>query len=66
MRSTNLDRISAATVDRVVRGHLDLPSLARSASPLLKRMYTKGRLTQLTYGDTPVGSVAISGGVSSV
>ena len=37
-----------ATVNGVVRGHLDLPSLARSVSPLLTRLYTKGRLTQLT------------------
>ena len=44
----------------VVRGHLDLPSLARSSSPLLSRLYAKGRLTQLSYGDTAVGSVAIS------
>ena len=43
-----------------MRGHLDLPSLARSSSPLLSRLYTKGRLTQLSYGDTTVGSVAIS------
>jgi len=60
VRSTGLDRLSTATVARVIRGHLDLPSLAQSASPLLKRMYVKGRLTQLTYGETPVGSVAIS------
>jgi FAD-NAD(P)-binding len=60
LRSTQLDRLSAATVNGVVRGHLDLPSLARTASPMLRHMYTKGRLTQLTYGDTPVGSVAIS------
>jgi hypothetical protein len=48
------------TVRGVVRGHLDLPSLARSSSPLLSRLYAKGRLTQLSYGDTAVGSVAIS------
>ena len=48
------------TVDGVVRGHLDMPSLARSSSPLLNSLYAKGRLTQLSYGDTPVGSVAIS------
>jgi len=47
----------------VVRGHLDLPSLARSSSPLLGRLYAKGRLTQLSYGDTAVGSVAISEGL---
>jgi uncharacterized NAD(P)/FAD-binding protein YdhS len=60
LRSTQLDRPSAATVNGVIRGHLDLPSLSRSVSPLLKSLYTKGRLTQLSYGDTPVGSVAIS------
>jgi hypothetical protein len=37
-----------------------MPSLARSGSPLLKRLYAKGRLTQLSYGDTAVGSVAIN------
>ncbi len=60
LRSTQLDEPSAVTVNGVVRGHLDLPSLARSGSPLLSRLYAKGRLTQLSYGDTAVGSVAIS------
>jgi uncharacterized NAD(P)/FAD-binding protein YdhS len=60
IRSTKLTQASEATVNGVVRGHLDLPSLARSSSPLLSRLYAKGRLTQLSYGDTAVGSVAIS------
>lgn len=60
MRSTQLQRTTTATVNGVVRGHLDLPSLATSVSPLLKRLYAKGRLTQLMYGDTAVGSVAIN------
>jgi uncharacterized NAD(P)/FAD-binding protein YdhS len=60
LRSTQLDQETAVTVSGVVRGHLDLPSLARSGSPLLNRLYAKGRLTQLSYGDTAVGSVAIS------
>ncbi len=60
IRSTLLDQPTQATVRHVVRGHLDLPSLARSSSPLLTRLYSKGRLTQFTYGDTMVGSVAIS------
>jgi uncharacterized NAD(P)/FAD-binding protein YdhS len=60
LRSTALDDPSEVTVDGVVRGHLDLPSLARSSSLLLNRLYAKGRLTQLSYGDTAVGSVAIS------
>jgi uncharacterized NAD(P)/FAD-binding protein YdhS len=60
LTSTALDEPTAVTVDGVVRGYLDMPSLARSGSPLLKRLYAKGRLTQLSYGDTPVGSVAIN------
>jgi uncharacterized NAD(P)/FAD-binding protein YdhS len=60
LSSTALEEPAAVTVDGVVRGYLDMPSLARSGSPLLKRLYAKGRLTQLSYGDTPVGSVAIN------
>ena len=60
LRSTQLDQADEVTVNGVVRGHLDLPSLARSNSPLLSRLYAMGRLTQLSYGDTAVGSVAIS------
>jgi hypothetical protein len=60
LRSTQLDEPTEVTVNGVIRGHLDLPSLARSGSPLLNRLYANGRLTQLSYGDTAVGSVAIS------
>jgi uncharacterized NAD(P)/FAD-binding protein YdhS len=60
IRSTTLNQPTEVTVKHVVRGHLDLPSLARSSSPLLSRLYTKGRLTQFSYGGTTVGSVAIS------
>lgn len=58
--STRLVTPSSVVVDGVVRGHLDLPSLARSASTLLTRLYFTGRLTQLSYQGTEVGSVAIS------
>jgi uncharacterized NAD(P)/FAD-binding protein YdhS len=60
LSSTALDEPTAVTADGLVRGYLDMPSLARSGSPLLNRLYAKGRLTQLSYGDTPVGSVAIN------
>jgi FAD-NAD(P)-binding len=60
LSSTALDEPTAVTADGVVRGYLDMPSLARSGSPLLNRLYAKGRLTQLSYGDTAVGSVAIN------
>jgi uncharacterized NAD(P)/FAD-binding protein YdhS len=58
--STELDEEATATVNGVVRGHLDLPSLVRSSSPLLNRLYANGRLTEMSYGNTPVGSVAIT------
>jgi len=60
IRSTMLTTSSEADVTHVVRGHLDLPSLARSSSVLLSRLYTKGRLTQFSYAGTTVGSVSIS------
>jgi uncharacterized NAD(P)/FAD-binding protein YdhS len=60
IRSTRLDDPTEVNVDMVVRGHLDMPSLAQSASPLLARLYRTGRLTQLNYQGTAVGSVAIS------
>ncbi|UMB69919.1 FAD/NAD(P)-binding protein [Mycobacterium paraterrae] len=60
LRSTAFDEPAEVAVDAVIRGYLDMPSLARSGSPLLKRLYAKGRLTQFSYGDTPVGSVAIN------
>jgi uncharacterized NAD(P)/FAD-binding protein YdhS len=59
IRSRHLEVPESAEVAAVIRGYLDLPSLARSASPLLRRLYRLGRLTQLSYGDRPVGSVAI-------
>ena len=58
--STQLDVPYTDTVTSVIQGHLEMPSLANSASPLLSRLYRLGRLTQLRYGDTAVGSVAIS------
>jgi uncharacterized NAD(P)/FAD-binding protein YdhS len=60
LNSTALDEATSVTAGGVVRGYLDMPSLARSGSPLLNRLYANGRLTQLSYGDTAVGSVAIN------
>ncbi len=60
LASTALTTPVSVGVDSVVRGHLDLPSLSRSASTLLQRLYFTGRLTQLSYHGTEVGSVAIS------
>lgn len=46
-------------VPAVVRGHLDMPSLVRTGSPLLASLLEGGRLQPLRYGDFAVGSVAI-------
>ncbi len=59
IRSTALEEPVERTVTKVIRGHLDMPSLSRSGSTLLKQLYAKGRLTQFRYGATAVGSVAI-------
>ena len=59
IRSTQLDKPVERTVTKIIRGHLDMPTLARSQSALLKQLYAKGRLTQFSYGSTTVGSVAI-------
>jgi hypothetical protein len=59
IRSTALDEPVEYCVTKVIRGHLDMPSLGRSRSTLLNQLYAKGRLTQFRYGDTAVGSVAI-------
>jgi hypothetical protein len=58
--SSQLATPDAVPIDTIVRGHLDMPSLSRSASPLLNRLSCTGRLTQLSYNGTEVGSVAIT------
>jgi uncharacterized NAD(P)/FAD-binding protein YdhS len=58
--STHLDRPYSGLVDQMIRGHLDDPSIVRSASPLLRNLYGRGRITQMHYGETAVGSIALS------
>src|SRR5208282_3917769 len=47
-------------VDRFIRAHLDLPSITRSASPLLANLVRRGRARPLSYDGTPVGSIDLS------
>ncbi|MBV9365207.1 MAG: FAD/NAD(P)-binding protein [Solirubrobacterales bacterium] len=47
-------------VDVVIRGHLEDPRLAGSASELLTRLYNRGRVTQFQYADIAVGSVNLT------
>lgn len=58
--SQNLARPYTETVDRLIEGHLDDPSLEHSGSPLLQSLGRRGRLRPLHYGDTAVGSVDLS------
>jgi hypothetical protein len=58
--STKLAEPFSAEVDYVIRGHLELPRLADTASPLLQALRKHGRITELRYGETAVGSVNLT------
>ena len=59
LTSTALVNPAELEVAAVVRGHLDMPSLVRTGSPLLASLLERGRLQPLRYGDFAAGSVAI-------
>jgi len=58
--STRLVEPFALPVDHVVRGHLSEPTIARSRSPLIRRLSSQGRIQPLRYGDVEVGSIALT------
>jgi uncharacterized NAD(P)/FAD-binding protein YdhS len=60
LRSRALEESSQERVDVVIQGHLEHPTIHRSATPLLQTMYRDGRLQQLRYGGLPVGSVDLT------
>jgi hypothetical protein len=47
-------------VDTIIRGHLEEPRIAGSASELLTQLYKRGRVSQFRYGDVAVGSVDLT------
>jgi len=47
-------------VNWLIHGHLENPTVVRSASSLLTNLWRDGRLQPLCYGDTEVGSVSLS------
>lgn len=47
-------------VDLVIRGHLEEPRIAGSASQLLTQLYNSGRVSQFRYGEVAVGSVDLT------
>jgi homoserine O-succinyltransferase len=62
VRSTGLDRPCEVIVDRLIRAHVDQPSITRSTSTLLTNLGRRGRVRPLTFGTTPVGGIDLSEG----
>jgi FAD-NAD(P)-binding len=58
--STALERPHMENVDVLIRGHLEEPRIAGSASQLLTQLYHRGRVSQFRYGDVAVGSVDLT------
>jgi homoserine O-succinyltransferase/O-acetyltransferase len=60
VRSTRLERPFELVVDRLVRAHLDPPSLTGATSGLLANLARGGRARPLTFDGTPVGSIDLT------
>ena len=60
VRSLHLQHPYELTVDRLIRAHLDLPSVTKSTSPLLNRLAARGRLRPLNFDGLPGGSVDLT------
>ncbi|MBV8221424.1 MAG: hypothetical protein JO325_23405 [Solirubrobacterales bacterium] len=58
--STAFEQPYVEAVDVLIRGHLEEPRIAGSASQLLTQLYKRGRVSQFRYGDVAVGSVDLT------
>jgi hypothetical protein len=58
--STAFETAYREDVDIVIRGHLEEPRIAGSASQLLTQLYNRGRVSQFRYGEVAVGSVDLT------
>lgn len=58
--SRTLDRPYAERFDRLIAGHLDEPTVHRSSSPVLSRLFERGRLSQFRLGGEELGSVQLT------
>jgi hypothetical protein len=58
--STTFKTSYGEDVDLVIRGHLEEPRIAGSASQLLTHLYNRGRVSQFRYGEVAVGSVDLT------
>ncbi len=55
--STALDQPCAQRVDCLIQGFLEDPTVHRSGSPLLSRLFENRRIRQFRYGEVEVGSI---------
>jgi len=58
--STRLARRCVMTFSRMVRAHIDAPSVGRSGAPLLDNLARRGRVRPLSLEGVPVGSIDLS------
>jgi FAD-NAD(P)-binding len=58
--STAFEQPYLEDVDLMIRGHLEEPRIAGSASQLLTQLYNRGRVSQFRYGEVAVGSVDLT------
>jgi uncharacterized NAD(P)/FAD-binding protein YdhS len=58
--STAFEQQYVEDIDVVIRGHLEEPRIAGSASRLLTQLYSRGRVSQFRYGEVAVGSVDLT------
>jgi FAD-NAD(P)-binding len=58
--STAFEQQYGENVDVIIRGHLEEPRIAGSASELLTQLYKRGRVSQFRYDDVTVGSVDLT------
>jgi hypothetical protein len=60
LSSRHFEHPHSEQVNWLIHGHLENPTVVRSASSLLTNLWRDGRLQPLCYGDTEVGSVSLS------
>lgn len=60
VRSRHLERPFGMVVDRLVRAHLELPSVDSPRSTLIANLARRGRVRPLMFGRTPAGSIDLT------
>jgi uncharacterized NAD(P)/FAD-binding protein YdhS len=60
LRSRRFEQPHLEPVDWLIHGHIENPTICRSSSALLQRLWHDGRIKPLAYGDTDVGSISLN------